>query len=73
MADTTTVNIAENSAEYIAYKLLQIMARTDGVTLVGMGEKPSREWILKTYAACLLAVKSPNYPDDAISLLPKKS
>lgn len=61
MADTTVVHIGENSPENIAYKLLQDIARMEGMSL---HQSPSqgyqtatRQWLLDTYTECLEAVK----------------
>ncbi|AKH44147.1 hypothetical protein FHS61_001466 [Altererythrobacter atlanticus] len=72
MADNSVVHMGENSPEQVAYRLMGLIARTEGYTLVGMGDAPPREWIIKTFAACLHAVKAPSYPEDAIALLPEK-
>lgn len=61
MADTTT-NIADNSAELIAYKLFQEVARAEGKELwagAAGTERPDRRWLLDTYAECISAVKFP--------------
>lgn len=54
----TTVHIAENSAEQVAYKLLETIAAVEGKTLYrsdkGMAD---RDWILSTYVECIKAVK----------------
>ena len=71
MANESVVHVSENSPEHVAYKLMSLIARSDGYTLSGMGEAPPREWLLKTFSACLLVVKSPNYPEDAIKILPQ--
>jgi hypothetical protein len=60
MADSTTVHIAENSAEEVALKLLTFVARAEGRPLPGVSGSSStadRRYILDTYAECLEAVK----------------
>ena len=61
MADNAVVHIGENSREYVAYKLLQEIAETEGVTFSHkpFNEKKSadRKYILDTYAECLEAVQ----------------
>lgn len=63
MADNTTVHIAENSAEQVAYKLFERVAAVENKRLFHTNEVADvadRKWILDTYAECLLAVKSPS-------------
>lgn len=72
MSDKSVIHMGENSPEQVAYKLMGQLARTDGYTLGGMGEAPPREWIIKTFSACLMAIRAPGYPEDAIALLPEK-
>lgn len=59
MADTNTVvHIGENSPEQVAFKLMEVAARIEGLQLYSHGEKPaSRKWMLDAYAECLEAVK----------------
>lgn len=70
MADNNVVHIGENSPEQVAYKLMRDIARSQSVHLEGTSINSNRDWIIKTYCACLHAVRTPSYPDDAISLLP---
>lgn len=56
MADAPTINLGENSAEYVAYKLMRHIANAEGVKLEGSGINSNREWIIKTYTMCRLAV-----------------
>jgi hypothetical protein len=53
MADNDTVHIGENSPEYVAYRLMQLIADTEN------NIKRDRKWILDTYAECLLTVHAP--------------
>ena len=58
MADNTTVHIGENSTEYVAYRLLLEIARTEDRDFYPTGKKPAdREYILSTYAQCLRAAR----------------
>jgi hypothetical protein len=59
MADAPVVHIGENSPEEVAYKLLREVARAEGMNTVYTtgNNKPTRKWILDTYAECLTAVK----------------
>jgi hypothetical protein len=61
MADTTVVHIAENSPEYVAYRLLVHVVHADGKTLGGGSRLATvdRKYILDTYAECLNAVQNP--------------
>lgn len=68
MADQTTVHIAENSPEQVAYKLLRDIASAEKVNLHGMNVNSSRDWILKTYMQCLMAIKTPQYPEDVLKM-----
>ena len=57
MADNTTVHIGENSPEQAAYKLLQIVAGSEGKKIHPNNANADREWLLDAYAECLQAVK----------------
>ncbi len=60
MADAPVVHIGENSPEYVAYRLLESVARAEGKLLTAMAGDPraaDRDYILNTYAECLEAVK----------------
>jgi hypothetical protein len=61
MADQTTVHIGENSPEQIAYKMLVHVAAAEGFHLrsgpTSDAVKPTREYILDTYAECWIAAK----------------
>ena len=70
MTSTSILHIGENSPEQVAYKLMRDIGQAEGYFLVHSSPKPSREWMIKTYCACLNAVRVPAYPNDAIALLP---
>lgn len=70
MTSTSALHISENSPEQVAYKLMRDIGQAEGFFLVHSSPKPSREWLIKTYCACLHAVRGPSYPNDAIALLP---
>jgi hypothetical protein len=61
MADAPVVHIGENSPEYVALKLAEVVARIEGKSLyidAQQREKTAdRKWLLDTYAECLNAVK----------------
>ena len=61
MAETApVVHIGENSPEYIAYKLLEIIASNEKKTLhgaVGSNATADRKWLLDLYGECLRAVR----------------
>lgn len=52
MADAPTVNLGENSAEYVAYRLMRDIAKAEKVKLEGVETNSNREWIIKTYVMC---------------------
>lgn len=68
MAGNTTLSVAENSPEYIAFRLMRDIASAEKVVLHGTGTNSSREWILKTYMQCLCAVRSPNALEDVLDM-----
>jgi hypothetical protein len=68
MADQTTVHMGENSPEQVAYKLMGIIAQAEKVNLTGVSVNSNRQWILKTYMQCLVAVRTPHYPDDVLKM-----
>lgn len=66
MADDVRVtNFPEiESAEEVAYKLLQMIGNAEGRSeYAGQGNVMTREWILRTYAQCLYAVKRASAAD----------
>ena len=66
MAEASNVNVGENSPEQVAYKLMHDIARSEKITMAGMGINSNREWIIRTYCQCLLAVKASQMPDDIV-------
>jgi hypothetical protein len=52
----------ENSPEEVALKLLYEIAEAEGMQMrhAGGSKKPDRQWILDTYAECIMAVKAPS-------------
>jgi hypothetical protein len=59
MADEPVIHIGENSPEQVAYKLLQLVAKSEGFSLSSGESQPNKEWILTTYAQCLHTVRRP--------------
>jgi hypothetical protein len=61
VAEAAEVHIAENSPEEVAFKLLYEIAEAEGMQmrLAGGTKKPDRQWILDTYAECIMAVRTP--------------
>ena len=61
MADAVA-HIGENSPEYVAYQLLKDVSRAEGKLVGGLNPNPgvTRQYILDTYAECLVAVRHPN-------------
>lgn len=66
MADTTEVQIGENSPQQVAYKLMGAIASAEGKILHGQSTNSDREWILRTYAQCLYVVMNPHWVGDAL-------
>ena len=73
MADEAVVHTGGNTPEQVAYKLMHDIAAIEGKTLLtttgapgtpasgrGGKELPDRQWLLDTYAECLLTVKNPD-------------
>ena len=64
MPDQVNEHPAENSPEYVAYRLLLHVADLENKTLHGSPSKDrtiaDRKWMLDTYAECLRAVKTPH-------------
>jgi hypothetical protein len=62
VAEAAEVHIAENSPEEVAFKLLYEIAEAEGMQmrLAGGTKKPDRQWILDTYAECIMAVRTPS-------------
>ena len=57
LADSVEIH-GSPSREEIAHKLLYLVAWGENIDLEGWA-KADRDWILNTYAECLLAVKDP--------------
>ncbi|WP_397605830.1 hypothetical protein [Sphingorhabdus sp.] len=55
-ADGPKINLGENSAEQVAYKLMRDIAKAEGVKLDGVEANSNRQWIIKTYIMCRQAV-----------------
>ena len=66
MADEGIVQIAENTPEQVAHKLMHEIAAVERVSfypsrgLISGQKLADRNWILTTYSACLLAVRNPS-------------
>jgi hypothetical protein len=62
VAEAAEVHLGENSPEGIAFKLLYEVAEAEGMQLrhAAGSKKPDRQWILDTYAECIMAVKAPS-------------
>ena len=63
MADAApVVHIGENSPEYVAYQLMDAIAKCEGLVLyrasgTGPSQGATRKWVLDTYSECLEAVR----------------
>jgi hypothetical protein len=66
MAENAVVHIGENSREQVAFKLLDLVASSEGKVLRGHGANADRDYILRTYARCLYTVQNPGWVDDAL-------
>lgn len=58
MVDQPSVHVGENSPEYVAFRLLERIAMVENRGFNAGGA--DRNWILDTYAECLLVVQSPS-------------
>ena len=58
----TVLKLGEGTPEEVAFKLFQTIAMSEGKKVYGTGGlKPAdKEWVLKTYAECLMTVKNPS-------------
>lgn len=61
MADAVDIHIGENSPEHVAYVLMSRIASSEQLVLTGVGTKPTRDWILSTYAECIKVVRTAYY------------
>ena len=61
MADKPAVQIGENTAEYIAYRLMHEIMAAEKMSLVGGGDtkRVDRRYLLDSFAECMLAVSNP--------------
>lgn len=61
------VHFGENSPEQVAFKMMQMIASVEGREEYGHGKNPvDREWILRTYAQCIRAIKLSNIIDSIV-------
>jgi hypothetical protein len=67
MADAPVVHIGENSPEYVAFRLMRMIAANEKKA-VDSSALADRDWIIRTYCMCLKAVQQPHYPDDALEI-----
>ena len=67
MSDSA-VHIGENSPEQVAFKMMQMIANVEKREEYGHGENPvDREWILRTYAQCIRAIRVSNMIDSIVA------
>jgi hypothetical protein len=60
MADDNVIRIFGESPEQVAYRLMHDIAKCEGKKLNANGNhNVSREWLLTTFAQCLLTVRRP--------------
>jgi hypothetical protein len=68
MADNAVVHIGENSAEHVAYRLMENIAAVEKRSLFHARDSErtvaDRKWILDTYRDCIEAVKGGRTNDD---------
>jgi hypothetical protein len=67
MTDTLDVHIGENSPDQVAYKLLLLIGNVENKKLLSPATEADREWILRTYAACIGVVKQPHRVNEWLS------
>lgn len=61
------VHIGENSPEEVAFRLMSIIMNVENRQPHGHGKLPvDREWVLRTYAQCMRAVKLPQMINDVV-------
>jgi hypothetical protein len=58
MIDQPSVHVAENSPEFVAFRLLERIAMVENRGFNAGGA--DRNWILDTYAECLMVVQNPS-------------
>jgi hypothetical protein len=58
MVDQPAFQVGENSPEYVAFRLLERIAMVENRGFNAGGA--DRNWILDTYAECLLVVQNPS-------------
>lgn len=60
MTDTSIMHLGENSPEYVAFRLMEKIAASEGRIFTdrpnGTHQSADRAWILSTYQECLSAV-----------------
>jgi hypothetical protein len=60
MAETSIIHVGENSPEYVAFRLMEKIAASEGRIFTdrpsGTQQSADRAWILSTYRECLSAV-----------------
>ena len=68
MADAApVVHIGENSPEQVAYNLMSMIMNVENRDSFGHGKAPvDREWVLRTYAQCIRAIRVPNMINDVV-------
>lgn len=59
MSDTPVTHIGDNSPEEVAFKLMLAIGRAESKAILSPSPTADREWILNTYADCLVTVKNP--------------
>lgn len=62
MSDAKIVNTGENTPEYVAFKLFEMVMQTEGKVHYKSDKhaQVDRKYLLDTYAECMLAVKAPH-------------
>jgi hypothetical protein len=68
MADEPVIHIGENSPEQVAFKLFQLVAKSEGFSLTSRESHPTKGYILTTYAQCLHTVRRPDNVGYALTL-----
>ena len=68
MADAApVVHVGENSPEEIAYKMMLLIGRVEGKSVLSDSpQRMTREWIISTYVQCRVAVKTQWTAEDTL-------
>jgi len=57
MSDQAPLQLTQDSPEYIAFKLMQLIAKSEEIQLTYAQPNCDRQWILNTYKECIQVVR----------------